>query len=83
MGRRRRGGYLLYLMHCRSRVTIDPPSHPLYTLQGDGARGRHRLLAPSAKRNVRCLFGESHEGYNIHAAKNRLRGGLAYGRQRQ
>ena len=37
------------------------------------------MLAPSAKRNLRCPV--SHMKGELHPTENRLRGGLAYGRQ--
>ena len=48
-------------VHCRSRMTIDPPipAMPGRSTSGFHQSGRH-LLAPSAKR--REMFAEWHEG---------------------
>ena len=64
---RGRGGVLdrgdvLDLMHGRSQMTIDRPSHPYNagTEHVGFPPTRQRLLAPSANR--REVSGESHEG---------------------
>ena len=60
------GGGVADIMHGRGRMTVDP-RFPICNAGMDCTSGFHgpgrHLLAPIAKRNVRCWAGEWREGW--------------------
>ena len=69
-----KGGSILDIMHGRRLMTIDPCMPERSTL-GCHRPGRQWLLAPSARRNVRCQA--SRMKGELHPTKNRYGGGCS------